>query len=164
MEWPSDMKRQLLAVLLVTFMSSSAAIANASNCCDRCGCKQHCRKVCRVVCDTKEVKETCYSLVCEDYCLPGPPACCTKSKCGGCGSCNHCATATCGKVRTKAKLVKREITRKVPITKCVVETLCDGCCGICAVPKTEHEELPLAPATLVPDASHSIPAPPEPLK
>jgi hypothetical protein len=155
------MKRLLFTCLVATFVSSSAVVVCASDCCERCGCQQHCRKVCRVVCDTKDVKETCYSLVCEDYCLHGPPPCCTKSKCGGC---SDCATATCGPVRTRAKLVKREITRKVPVAKCVVETLCNGCCGQGAIPKTARLETPLLPAAVVPDASSNMPAPPEPLE
>jgi len=144
-----------LAALLLLMISHAVA----GDCCLRCGCEQHVRKVCRLVCDTKEVKQTCYSLECEDYCLPGPPRCCCHKS--SCGECSKCVQPTCGKVRTKAKLVKREITRKVPITRCVVEVLCDGCCRQQPAEAESKDVAPAAPATLVPEAAVHMPSPPQ---
>ena len=147
-------------LLLVVGLVLGTVPASAGDCCHRCGCEQQVRKVCRLVCDTKEVKETCYSLECEDYCLPGPPQCCCHKS--SCGECSKCVKPTCGKVRTKAKLVKREITRKVPITKCVVEVLCTGCCQHKQADVVQNEAAPAMPATLVPETPINMPAPPLP--
>jgi len=156
------MKALCFGCLVALIVLGNPWIARAGSCCERCGCQQQCRKVCRLVCDTKEVKETCYSLVCEDYCQPGPPACCAKSKCNGCSSCAHGTTVTCGPVRTRARLVKREITRKIPITKCVIETLCNGCCDQDFVSKTVQAAVPIVPVTSSLEDGLDIPAPPVP--
>lgn len=153
-----SIRRQLLA--LAAWLLLTTPLAMAGDCCHRCGCEQQVRKVCRLVCDTKEVKQTCYSLECEDYCLPGPPQCCCHK--ASCGECAKCVQPTCGKVRTKAKLVKREITRKVPITRCVVEVLCTGCCQAKQVDVHPQDAAPVAPATLAPETPVNMPAPPQP--
>lgn len=104
--------------------------AQAGGHCSHCGRAACAHKVCRVVCEMKEVKETKYSIECEDFCVPGKSRCHTKS-CTHCGgkSCEHCQIPTCGPVRTRNKLVKTEVTKKVPTYKCVVVDLCPQCAG-----------------------------------
>lgn len=123
------MSRAVISLLTLTALAVAPwATAGHPSSCHRCGNCCEVKKVCRAVCEYKEVKETRYDVVCEDYCLPGPSCCETcQSPCGGC---NHQVWHTsCGKVRTRKKLVKIEETKKVPVTKCVVEYLCTRCCG-----------------------------------
>ena len=90
------------------------------------------KPVCRIVCEMKEVKETCYSCKCEDFCVPG------KSECVG----HHPECDCCGCVKMKPtykpcwcahfcrkKLYKKEIVKLVPHYKCVVEYVCCRGCG-----------------------------------
>ncbi len=93
--------RALLASLVVVclFAAPSALAAD-----DGCGpaCKPVQPKCCMVVCEWKEVKKTVWAVECEDFCVPTP----------GCFS--------CGKVHTRKKLLRKEITIKVPVYRCVV--------------------------------------------
>ena len=112
-----------------------------SNCCASCGCAHHCRKVCVPKCDFKEVKEVEWVVECEDFCVPGRscPAGCSHDECGNCAT---CYSPSCGHVRTRKKLVRIEVTRRVPVTKCEVVTLCDHCCRHAAIsPATTEERL-----------------------
>lgn len=111
-------------------LGATPLATRAAGDCSRCGQACCARKVCRVVCEMKEVKETKYSIECEDFCVPGPSCCRTKActRCGG-KSCDDCQIPTCGPVRTRKKLVKTEVTKKVPTYKCVVVDLCPQCAG-----------------------------------
>jgi hypothetical protein len=57
------------------------------------------------------VKKTVWAVECEEFCVPRP----------GRGCC-----APCGKMHTRKKLLRKEITVKVPVYKCVVV---DCACG-----------------------------------
>ncbi len=115
-------------------------------CCQHCGCQGPCHKVCHVVCETKEVKETIYGCRCEDFCLPGKSCKCGEEcECDPCKSQwswfdfmtgNHDGT-TChavwqpscsGDVRTRTKLIKYTVIKRVPSYRWVVEYCCDKCC------------------------------------
>ena len=97
-----------------------------ATCCACCGCTAPCKKVCRVVCQMKEVEVTCWEVECEEFCVPLPRLCGRKA-----GACERDCVAPpkCGKVRCRKKLVKKKVTRKVPVYKCVVEHVCGKCCG-----------------------------------
>jgi hypothetical protein len=127
-------------------------------CCDHCGCQAHCQKVCHVVCEMKEVKTTCFCCKDIDICLPGhskncgdvcePNPCCEARPADCDCNCNGehhgfldclfgphtmiwrtqwqpgCAAGT----RTVTKLIKYEVTKKVPTYTWKVEYCCNGCC------------------------------------
>lgn len=129
------MKRLLLALSLLGLpmaTDSRAEDEGAPPCCAHCGCRCCLRPCCKIVCEMKEVKEWCYDCKCEDFCVPG------RSECVGC----HPEQDCCGCCKMKPtykpcwcdmfcrkKLVKREIVKKVPKYKCVVEYVCADCCG-----------------------------------
>jgi hypothetical protein len=117
--------------------------------CDRCGCRQKCNKVCRLERGTKKEIKTEYSCEHEDFCVPGP-----SRKCGmrcECDSHGHTRRhivwePTCAKVRTRTKLVKKEVTKEVPDYKWVVEEICCGC-GCCLTRSEQTADPALAEAT-----------------
>ncbi|MFO0897804.1 MAG: hypothetical protein U0836_10315 [Pirellulales bacterium] len=113
-------RRKCLHVFALTLFAFPSLFHSAPDCCNHCGNKCKVKKVCRLECTEKEVKETKYTCECEDFCVPGK-----SKKCG----CTY--TPTCGCVYTRKKLVKKEETKKVPSTKCVVEYLCESCCASC---------------------------------
>ena len=128
-------------------------------CCGTCGSN----KVCKVVCETKKVKKTVWVVECEEFC-PSLPNCCRARKscggdcqadcgeegCGGKDCCDPCASLRrpmvppkCGKVRTRKKLVKKQITCEVPVYKCVVvccEPSCAASCGGCGDEAPAHAD------------------------
>jgi hypothetical protein len=108
----------LLAALVA--LVASPLYAGAPGSCRHCGCCEHVRKVCRVVCEMEEVKKVAYCCETEDFCIPGP-----SHKCG----CKE--IPSCGEVRTRHKLVKKEEVKMVPKYRCVVEYLCPHCCAGC---------------------------------
>ncbi len=138
------------------------------DCCDcqcaHCGCQAHCQKFCHVVCEWKDVKETIYGCRCKDVCIPGRSEKeCTKID--ECASYNCPLThdykplysiwnpSECSRIRPVTKLVKYEVTHKVPVYKWVVEYCCPNCC--CAMsneaPQTDphgavENQLPTSPA------------------
>jgi hypothetical protein len=74
---------------------------------------------------TKKVPKNVYRTECEDFCVPGPS---TRSICfDECGRRKVVVTPSCGKVRSRNKLIKKEVNEEVPTTKCVVEYLCPAC-------------------------------------
>ena len=127
-------------------------------CCAHCGCQAHCQKTCHVICEMKEVKTTCFCCKDVDICLPGHSKCCgdvcepnpcceaRPADCDcNCNADHHsfldclfgphtmihrtewqpgCAAGT----RTVTKLIKYEVTKKVPTYTWKVEYCCDGCC------------------------------------
>jgi hypothetical protein len=152
------MKAIVFSLLLLVGPSASWSDDGCDCTCNHCGCPAHCHKVCHVVCEMKDVKVTCYCCRAEDLCIPGPsqkcgavcepnPCClahptdcdsCNSGGCcsSGCGQCK-CETRTLwqptcsGDIRTVHKLIKYEVTKKVPTYKWVVEYCCDQCC--CAI-------------------------------
>lgn len=121
----------LSGLALVLAVSLSAIVANAgSPCCDHCGCRQNCKKVCRLVCETKKDKKVEYSCECEDFCVPGPSQRCGKKcDCDECGRkcCHDVWKPTCAKVRTRVKLIKKEVPVEKQVYTWVVEEVCCGC-------------------------------------
>lgn len=113
-------RMRLLILSLLVLLTAPVSQAVAGDCCNHCGCTQNFVKVCRVVCETRKVTEHCWRCVCEDYCMPGK-----SEKCG----CSW--IPSCGKVRTRKKLIRYTITREVPVYKCVVEYRCCNCEGEC---------------------------------
>jgi hypothetical protein len=114
------------------------------DCCDcrcaHCGCQTHCQKYCHVVCEWKDVKETIYGCRCKDICIPGR----SEKECTKIDECNpyNCPIAhdykplysiwnpsECARIRPVTKLVKYEVTHKVPVYKWVVEYCCPNCCN-----------------------------------
>lgn len=141
--------------------------------CALCGCHAPCKKVCRLVCETKKVEETVWEVQCEDFCplLPkifgkkcgcGDPGCGRDpAVCGGCeaGCGKEPPTPQCGKSRVKKTLVKKTITKEVPVYRCVVEYVCGECgCGDAGAAPAA----PAAPGQKAAPASPPPPAPPKP--
>lgn len=121
-----SIRRCLPLVLALAMTPSWLLSAEAGTCCARCGCTRGVHKYCRLVCEEKEVKKTCYSTEAEDFCVPG-----RSIRCGeACDGCEHYTVwqPTCARVRTRHKLVKREVVTKRPSWKWVVEDLCGDCC------------------------------------
>jgi hypothetical protein len=133
---PFAMRWTILAIVSLESMLAAAAFGAETPTCGGCGCCEHVRKVCRMVCVTEEVKEIKYGCACEDFCIPGP-----SKKCG----CQE--IPVCGEVRTRRKLVKHEVVKKVPKYKCVVEYLCPHCCGAHAPPPVATASLEAAPVS-----------------
>ncbi len=128
-------------VLLAEPLPCSQCVAG--DCCDcqcaHCGCQAHCQKFCHVVCEWKDVKETIYGCRCKDICIPGR----SEKECTKIDECNpyNCPLthddkplysiwnpAECARIRPVTKLVKYEVTHKVPVYKWVVEYCCPNCC------------------------------------
>ncbi|MGE0608153.1 MAG: hypothetical protein AB7O62_13745 [Pirellulales bacterium] len=136
-----------------------------------CGCQSGCcmRPVCRIVCEMKEVKETCYCCECEDFCVPG------RSQCVGCHpECDCCGCVTmkptykpcwCDIFHRK-KLVKKEIVKKVPHYKCVIEYVCDNGCGCgCHYAQTGNPPAAnLAESHAAPAGEDNFTVPPQPVR
>lgn len=132
-------KLTLCALACVLALSSRAQAGDRCSGCDSARMK----KVCRVVCELRDEKKTVYSCECEDFCVPGP-----SQKCGEkwvCDADGHRRRETiwkpgCADVRTKAKLVKREVTRKVPVYKWEVVEVCSKCGDCCQDAATAGDE------------------------
>jgi hypothetical protein len=144
------MSRFLLALLLATpgflladEISTQCEQCTAGDCrdgrCDHCGCQAHCQKCCHPVCEWKDVKEIVYACRCKDICIPGR----SEKECTVIDECNpyNCPIAhdykplysiwnpaECARTRSVTKLVKLEVTHKVPVYKWVVEYCCPQCC------------------------------------
>ncbi|HUY34694.1 MAG TPA: hypothetical protein VMV69_18255 [Pirellulales bacterium] len=111
--------------------------------CDHCGCRQECKKVCRLVHGTKKETKTEYGCECEDFCVPGRSRKCgVKCDCDAHGhKYRHIVwQPTCAEVRTRKKLVKKDISKEVPDDRWVVEEICRGC-GRC-LGRTEPSDAP----------------------
>jgi len=109
--------------------------ARAQESCCPCG-----KKTCRLVCTEKTVTVTVYGCKCEDICVPGCGSDCTHSECVEAGNCScrerpgagvltySTGKPGCARQRSVSKLVKYEVTKKVPAYEWVVEDA--GCeCG-----------------------------------
>jgi hypothetical protein len=111
-----------LACCTVLLFACRAAWAD---CCEHCGCESPCRKVCRLVCETEKVPKTTYDCACEEFCVPGPSK--RTTVCDACGNKHQVYTPTCGKLRTRTKLVKHETFEEKIVYKWVVEDVCCQC-------------------------------------
>lgn len=110
--------------LLLPILALSPISITAGEACPRCGVCL--KKVCRPVCETKEVKEVEWGVACEEFCVPGPSR---RVACAD--DCGRPATQwvpACGQVRTRKKLVKKEVAKQVPSVRWVVETVACDCC------------------------------------
>ena len=146
----------------------------AQSCRGKCCCKKDCReacegKTCQVVCTMKKVKKTVWAIECECFCPTLPGRCRDRchepcgNGCGvgccedGCGQKCCCGPAPrCCDVRSRKKLVKKEITCEVPVYKCVVVD-CHGC-GCCGCGC--GEDVPQAPPIETKQAYDPAPLPP----
>jgi hypothetical protein len=158
------MKRAVacLAVALVGLLAAQAA----ADCCNDCGCQCDCCKVCRCVPTTKKVTKICYGCECEDFCVPGPSKICGY-KCPEPDPCGcTCGGAlfqqlhdhfhylhkepiwqpTCAEVRTRSRLVKKEVVKEVPSWKWEVVDLCPHCKAGCAKNDQNQGTVQQAPA------------------
>lgn len=119
-----------LAILLALVAWSDLASPSpaSAQCCTHCGsescgtcpkgcgkfrCDCQCDKVCQPKHDTKKVEIICWECVCKKVCLAG-------KSCG--------CQGTCAKSRVVKHLMKRTITREVPIIKCEAVDVCSGSC------------------------------------
>jgi len=168
--------------------AAERACCGVKHTCGTCGVPKTCKVVCEMKKVKKtvwrvECEEFCASLPgCERSCRCrkgcgdagcGETGCCEtgcgEDACGG-GCCEDpCADLLsrkrvppkCGKVRTRKKLVKREIICEVPTYKCVVAGC--GTCGGCgeaseaAPAEAAPEEEPLPPAPAPTDATQNVP-------
>lgn len=125
---------------LFCLMATFSVLAGGHCACSHCGCETNCCKVCRLVEEEKKVTFTCWGGKCEDFCIPGPSQkCCEHCEqlCDkdpdGCPVCARKSSWTiwqpwaCPTIHTKAKLMKKTITKKIPSYKWVVEDLCPKC-------------------------------------
>ena len=116
------MKTIAFSALALGLLWTSVA---AADCCQHCGCQCECQKVCRLICETKKVTKPEYSCECEDFCVPGASDHCVTYD--ECGCKKHVFTPNCATVRTRTKLVKKEVTKEVPSYRWVVEKVCPAC-------------------------------------
>lgn len=142
------MLRTKIYILLTLACAFALPVANelhAGDCaCHHCGCHRNCNKVCRLVDDQKKVTIVCWGSKCEDFCLPGKSCrgclnseevCTPDDKAKGEEPCSHSKsfvwydwTPGCANgIRTKKKLMKKTIEKKLPSYKWVVEDLCQEC-------------------------------------
>jgi len=131
-----------LSTALLLLLSAGFGQAWAyTRCCQLCGCGS-CSKVCRLVCEDKKVTVTCWGVQEEEFCIPGR----------GVEQCKHCEEVCecqedegevcsrpklfswrewqpCGdpEIRTKRKLMRKTVTKKVPTYKWVIQDLCEDC-------------------------------------
>ncbi len=117
-------------LLLAVALACSEWSAVYADCCSHCGCNDNsCCKVCCLVPEVKKVTKPVYDCECEDFCVPGKSECCVG--CDECGNRKLIYTPTCGRVRTRAKLVKKTETKEVKTFKCVVVDMCARCAQQC---------------------------------
>src|SRR6185295_6364996 len=160
----------LLSLLIVPALSSAddgCRDCCCAGCGCHAHCQKICRVVCEMkdvkvvcyCCKQTDVCLPCHSEICGEVCEPNTcclarPADCGCPQCqsdhGGCLDClrgHDCVThrkiwqpgCSCD-IRSVNKLMKYEVTKKVPTYKWVVEYRCDDCC----------RQLPPAPPTAVP--------------
>jgi hypothetical protein len=113
------------SIICAAILLSACQTTLAQCCCDHCGCQAACQKVCRVVCETKQVPKITYDCECEDFCVPGPSQCATV--CDECGHKHNVYTPTCGRLRTRTKMIKHETFEEKVVYKWVVENVCCSC-------------------------------------
>jgi len=158
------------------FLSSAAAIAvfgllgmsqlASADDCDT-GC---CKKTCTPVTETRKVADRCYSVSCEEFCLPkcnlahawfrgwwpreDHCSCCATQACDkGCDDCGCCDK--CGRVMTRRDLVVKIKVHEETVHKCVPTCCATGCC---AAPAAAVPALPAPKSEVIP-APKAAPAP-----
>jgi hypothetical protein len=112
--------------------------------CDHCGNQRHGHKVCRLICEVKEIEITCWGCKCEDICVPHhsqrnckhcEQVCGDGEHCGQCGAiASHPKkfvwydwTPDGASLKTRKRLMRKTVTRKVPTYRWVVEDSCLPC-------------------------------------
>lgn len=122
-------KFSLVVAIAFVGLTAAATATPRHGCCPHCGCATT-KKVCRLKPDVKKEKEVQYSCITEDFCVPGPSdPCGCKWVCDENGH-RHKETVwkpNCAEVRTKAKLVKKEVVHEKSTFKWVVEEVCCEC-------------------------------------
>ena len=112
------------------FISDYCDAAGASTV-PNCDCDRGGTKACQVVCEMKEIKKTVWTVECEEFCAPLPGCgirCSDHSSCDTKCDDQPCFAAqksppcpTCGPLRSRKKLVPKEVSSKVPVYRCVVK-------------------------------------------
>ncbi|HEX5442947.1 MAG TPA: hypothetical protein VFW87_03920 [Pirellulales bacterium] len=120
------------AILCCACLLLAGGAARAGDCCQHCGRHTDCCKVCRVVCEMTKVSKPEFECECEDFCVPGPSQC--ETVCDDCGNKCRVYTPGCAKVRTRVKLVRKEVVQEKPSYKWVVEDVCCKCAAKLKVP------------------------------
>ncbi|HEY2881075.1 MAG TPA: hypothetical protein VGJ15_01550 [Pirellulales bacterium] len=161
----------LIALFLALPVVSQSVISLADECrecqCERCGCQCHCQKWCHVVCDWKDVKETVYCCKCTDVALPGR----SEKVCTKIDECNpdNCplfhdykplytqwCPSDCVRIRPVTKLMKMEVTHKVPTYRWVVEYCCDQCKANCLAADAKQLPAPLFQTESMPSTTGAV--------
>ena len=168
-----------VALCLLWAHSAMAQSCGSGSCCRKAkcrGCGKSCKVTCdtkkvKKIVWVVECEEFCAPLPNCDRgrsCDRGCKSCCDAEACGDCGGCGKAGrcgrcckdpcealqnrkyvSPKCGKVRSRKKLVKKEITCKIPVYKCEV-------CG-CGDVELDEEET--APAEAPSDAVPEVPSP-----
>jgi hypothetical protein len=138
-----DLRRFCLLIPAALFLIGLgwSPIAAFTRCCQLCGTPS-CSKVCRLVCEEKKVSVTCWGVEEEEFCVPGRGV----QVCTHCEEVCDCQTEAgevqsrpklwswrewqpCGdpEIRTKRKLMRKTVVKKVPTYKWVLQDLCEEC-------------------------------------
>lgn len=144
--------------------------------CVRCGCAE-CETVCRLEPETRKVGTTCWGVKYEEFCVTGP-ACreervCEEACCPD-GGTEQSGTAKIesqpktwtwwkwspprsARVFTRAKLMKKTVTKSAPGYKWVVEPMCSACVAALENPQVNSlAEVPPVPE--LPEKATILPA------
>ena len=138
-----DLRRFCLLIPTVLFLIGVglSPTEGFTRCCQLCGTPS-CSKVCRLVCEEKKVSVTCWGVEDEEFCVPGRGV----KVCEHCEEVCECQTEPgevqsrpklwswrewqpCGnpEIRTRRKLMRKTVVKKVPTYKWVVQDLCEEC-------------------------------------
>jgi hypothetical protein len=138
-----DLRRFCLLIPAALFLIGLGwnPTAAFTRCCQLCGTPS-CSKVCRLVCEEKKVSVTCWGVEEEEFCVPGRGV----QVCTHCEEVCDCQTEPgevqsrpklwswrewqpCGdpEIRTKRKLMRKTVVKKVPTYKWVLQDLCAEC-------------------------------------
>lgn len=149
-------RKTLLSLMIASLAAMAADTALAQECgctsgctscqtcpkgCGRFQCDCQCDKVCQPKCDMKKITITCWVCECKKICLAGP----------SCG-----CQGTCGRSRVVKHLIRKTITKEVPVVKCeAVSAAGCGCAsGGCDAPapadQSEAPQPPEASASYLP--------------
>jgi hypothetical protein len=146
-------------------------------CCARCGCAE-CELVCRLEPDTRKVETTCWGVKYEEFCVSGPScrgervceeACCPDDGKPPEAGKNRVETQPkvwrwwqwsapkSARVFTRAKLMKKSVTKSVPGYKWVLEPMCPTCVAALEQPTVEAvADVPPLPE--LPEGTRVVPA------
>jgi hypothetical protein len=93
--------------------------------------------VCLVVCEVTKVPKVTYDCECEEICVPGPSI--RSTECDDCGHKRFVYTPTCGKLRTRTKMLKHTTYEEKVVYKWVVENRCNACAERCGAAEDDEE-------------------------